>query len=182
MRKASGGRFRHQEYWTHCELGGHPSPQGRLLLKTHRSPFSSRRWHWVDLAQHLAPIWTDLCRCLEQQGDPQSTLDGFADQVTGAFRDWQQCDPVARLRLKPSSGLTASARPDRMRPMRFIWSAPPLRSGRHELLDRTRLHDTESCPEYPSLGGCGVTNEEWLISGSSKNFIESGVIGAAGPH
>jgi hypothetical protein len=49
MRKHSLGRFRDEEYWTHCDLGGHPNPKGRLLLKNHTNPLRTHRQHWADL-------------------------------------------------------------------------------------------------------------------------------------
>jgi hypothetical protein len=32
IRAAAGGHFRGQDYWRHCELGGHPVPSGTALL------------------------------------------------------------------------------------------------------------------------------------------------------
>ena len=63
MRRRSGGRFRDSEYWTHCEVGGHPHPRGaRLLLQEHDRfgadlSSRSRQWLWQDLAQHLGRVW-----------------------------------------------------------------------------------------------------------------------------
>jgi len=32
MRKKSNGIFRDQEYWMHCDMGGHPNPKARAFL------------------------------------------------------------------------------------------------------------------------------------------------------
>lgn len=62
MRKKSAGRFRDTEYWSHCEIGGHPNPKAGFLLDGHtlpgdRSPLGSPSWLWVDLGQHLERLW-----------------------------------------------------------------------------------------------------------------------------
>lgn len=62
MRKKSAGRFRDTEYWSHCELGGHPNPKASSLLDEHllpsdASPLGPPSWLWVDLGQHLERLW-----------------------------------------------------------------------------------------------------------------------------
>jgi hypothetical protein len=63
MRKRSEGRFRDQEYWSHCELGGHPNPKAAFLLPEHilpdnKDPLPTSEWMWVDLGQHLERLWS----------------------------------------------------------------------------------------------------------------------------
>lgn len=62
MRNRSEGRFRDQEYWSHCELGGHPNPKAAFLLPEHilpndEPPLPMPEWMWVDLGQHLERLW-----------------------------------------------------------------------------------------------------------------------------
>lgn len=64
LRKRSAGAFRESEYWTHCDLGGHPNPKGRLLLREHSSSIGSHDWLWVDLVQHLHRLWPYFRQCL----------------------------------------------------------------------------------------------------------------------
>ena len=64
MRKRSAGRFRDEEYWIHCDHGGHPNPKARLLLKNHSTPLGDHRFMWADLAQHLREIWSLLLEAL----------------------------------------------------------------------------------------------------------------------
>jgi hypothetical protein len=68
IRKRSSGQFRDAEYWSHCELGGHPNPKARVLLRDHSSPFGSHEWPWVDLAQHLARLWSSFRQCALRLG------------------------------------------------------------------------------------------------------------------
>ncbi|MGB2711286.1 MAG: hypothetical protein WBC33_07190 [Conexibacter sp.] len=56
MRKRSQGRFRDREYQTHCERGGHPDPDGRVLLDGLRE-FDVTRSMWADLGHHLERAW-----------------------------------------------------------------------------------------------------------------------------
>jgi hypothetical protein len=63
MRKRSEGRFRDQEYWSHCQLSGHPNPKAAFLLPEHvlpsdKVPLPTPEWMWVDLGQHLERLWS----------------------------------------------------------------------------------------------------------------------------
>jgi hypothetical protein len=63
IRKRSEGRFRDHEYWSHCELGGHPYPKAAFLLPEHvlpddEHPLPTSEWMWVDLGQHLERLWS----------------------------------------------------------------------------------------------------------------------------
>lgn len=41
MRKRSEGQFRDREYWSHCEIGGHPNPRAAFLLSDRLLPNDS---------------------------------------------------------------------------------------------------------------------------------------------
>jgi hypothetical protein len=56
------GGFSDHEYWTHCDQGGHPSPQGCHLLRFGiHVPLQDVNLMtasmWGDLAQHLQRVW-----------------------------------------------------------------------------------------------------------------------------
>lgn len=72
LRKKSDGRFRVQEYQTHCALGGHPSPRARMILPNHSSAISID-WLWVDLAQHLDRSWPLLLEAADRLGMAEVT-------------------------------------------------------------------------------------------------------------
>lgn len=79
MRKRSAGRFRDTEYWSHCDIGGHPNPRAGALLDEHRlpgdtSPLGSPRWLWVDLGQHLERLWRFADLALRAHGLAQTGL------------------------------------------------------------------------------------------------------------
>jgi len=101
MRKRSGGRFRDQEYWSHCEIGGHPNPKAAFLLPDHvlpgdEAPLPTPEWMWVDLGQHLERLWL-------LTGDASEAL-GLADlafvsrsrsEVESVLRGWHKDDACA---------------------------------------------------------------------------------------
>lgn len=65
MRKRAGGRFLASDYWGHCDRGGHPTREGRMLLPDHE-PSMDAPMLWVELANHLAHVWTDVTRATRQ--------------------------------------------------------------------------------------------------------------------
>lgn len=106
MRARAARDFRRAEYQSHCDLGGHPNPAGRMLLRRHDEwrPISPRS-NWVDLAQHLGEIWTWFEEALplyDPRHDPSGALydparppDG-ASEVSRTLTDWRETDPLAR--------------------------------------------------------------------------------------
>ncbi len=66
------GGFSNREYWRHCDVGGHPAPSGRVLLKHNMATDVSEDEFlsasvWVDLAQHLRRLWSAVDRLLCDQ-------------------------------------------------------------------------------------------------------------------
>jgi hypothetical protein len=62
MRERCGDRFRAEEYWIHCQVGGHPRFAGAYVLPEHvrTGPLSDTvifAAGWVDLGQHLVQMW-----------------------------------------------------------------------------------------------------------------------------
>jgi len=95
MRQRSGGRFRDSEYWTHCEIGGHPHPRGAHLLPDHSSTIADNEWLWGDLAQHLDRLWGSLVETV--QGHQLSELLNTDDvaAVDEALVEWRSVDQLA---------------------------------------------------------------------------------------
>jgi hypothetical protein len=105
MRQRAVRNFRSSEYQTHCDLGGHPNPAGRGLLRHHDEwrPLLPRS-HWLDLAQHLAETWSSFVAALPLY-DPRMNSDHFlhspqrspecGDDVKQLIALWRNVDPVA---------------------------------------------------------------------------------------
>ncbi len=104
------GQFRHQEYRSHCEIGGHPNPGAHYLLpariaKQHLPPFGTNEVFWVDLAQHLVRIWRDVAALPYHH--PQANLaviSQYTEAVDSAISSWEAIDPCAP---PPSDSLLA---------------------------------------------------------------------------
>ena len=56
IRKKAAGQFSDDEYHYHCELGGHPTPNARDLLRGH-SRGGDASWLWDELECHLQRLW-----------------------------------------------------------------------------------------------------------------------------
>jgi hypothetical protein len=66
LRRVSG--FEDHEYWTHCDIGGHPAPKGSVLLEwldpTRGSWPFAREGAVIDLGFHLERTWRAVDRLL----------------------------------------------------------------------------------------------------------------------
>jgi hypothetical protein len=107
LRKRAAGRFRNSEYWTHCDLGGHPNPKAAFLLPDHTAPLP-REAMWVDLGQHLERLWSLTVATLDrnQCRDTVTTVD--FDGVDAAISGWHKSDALAA-RLSASAWFSPSS-------------------------------------------------------------------------
>jgi hypothetical protein len=118
MRQRAVRNFRAAEYETHCDLGGHPNPAGRSLLRRHTpGERLSPRCHWVDLAQHLAENWGSFVAALPLHDPRMKPADPLysperspeaGDAVASLIAKWRSVDPVAAHGPMPEIALAAS--------------------------------------------------------------------------
>ncbi len=101
MRKRSGGRFRDQEYWSHCEIGGHPNPKAAFLLPDHvlpgdAPPLPTPEWMWVDLGQHLERLWrfADIAQQALELGSVR-VVENAKSEAESALQCWHEQDACA---------------------------------------------------------------------------------------
>ena len=86
--------FLPQDYWEHCDRGGHPTPKGLDLLPAHEQlPIA---YIWIDLVAHLEGIWGSLGEALSRREEElpreiQQAMDRVADSA-GA---WYAADELA---------------------------------------------------------------------------------------
>jgi hypothetical protein len=72
--------FRASEYEKHCDLGGHPNPAGRVLLRRHaEEQLVPPRIHWVDLVQHLVEVWINFVAALPLYDPRKQPADPLCD-------------------------------------------------------------------------------------------------------
>lgn len=105
LRRRAVKNFRPTEYKHHCNLGGHPNPAGRVLLRERidHQPLSSRA-HWLDLGEHLADAWTAFVAALplyDPRMQPGDALYGpnrspeSGESIERLLADWRQADHAA---------------------------------------------------------------------------------------
>lgn len=107
MRTRSKGRFRAEEYASHCDRGGHPSPRGwDLVVENAYTPrrvrLDSTEALRLDLAVHLNRAWhllTEACDAIERSSVYSTYVDGVIEAVTA----WRR-DDAAALDLAPPTG------------------------------------------------------------------------------
>lgn len=98
MRRRSNGRFQDDQYWAHCEIGGHPHPVGAFLLPEHdlREPLESRPLNvlWRDLAQHLERAVGFLGAATHVINDVPAVTSSLA-RARAALLAWRTLEPDA---------------------------------------------------------------------------------------
>ncbi|MHC6053484.1 hypothetical protein ACYT85_17245 [Ralstonia solanacearum] len=92
MRKASGGVFRDQEYWHHCELGGHPHPRARILLRKYASCLSPDVFLLPDSVHHVRRLWTSIRLLMPQLDGGNGSLERHTKGLTSALENWQRVE------------------------------------------------------------------------------------------
>ena len=98
MRKLTG--FPDQEYWKHCDTGGHPAPSGaRLLVKLDPA---RRSWPYqaaellIDLGLHLQRTWSAVDALLVKHHARYAQVRAVErHQAEEAWTVWLEADPVA---------------------------------------------------------------------------------------
>ena len=102
LRKNSNGKFRDQEYWTHCDIGGHPSPKAKLVLKNHSSPLSSPAWAWLDLALHLRRVWHNLIDATVEMSCQSAFPTETIEIIDAKIIAWEAKEPQELMNLNPA--------------------------------------------------------------------------------
>lgn len=97
LRRRSGGRFRSSDYASHCERGGHPTPEAMRLLPDHRRR-DSVVWWWLDLALHGVSTWEYITVAAREFGWSEQVVP-VADRngLTGAIEEWRRSEPLLAL-------------------------------------------------------------------------------------
>ena len=94
MRRRSGGVFRDEEYWTHCELGGHPNPKAWVLLPGREGSVDAR-WIWADLAGHLDRLWWFVMDAVAAADFSTALPEDACSAVTERLAAWREADILA---------------------------------------------------------------------------------------
>lgn len=93
LRKRASREFLPQDYWRHCELGGHPATPGMALLPDHEGlPIA---FLWVDLAGHLNSTWHAIESLVSNVVPDVDDWERHRTAVGDARRRWGKLDLLA---------------------------------------------------------------------------------------
>ncbi|MFN8152476.1 MAG: hypothetical protein U0R24_15310 [Solirubrobacterales bacterium] len=67
LREKAKGKFLREDYWLHCDLGGHPTPDARALLPNHKT--MEPALVSTDFAGHMFSTWTSLVKAIKVRRD-----------------------------------------------------------------------------------------------------------------
>lgn len=100
LRDRSGGRFRAVDYWRHCELGGHPTPEARLALPGHTDRLPAT-YCWYEAAAHGTSTWGYLIAAAEKFGYG-TVMEGLPSVtcLTSAADHWRAIDQLGAVSRK----------------------------------------------------------------------------------
>ena len=88
MRDASGGLFRDQEYWQHCESGGHPTPAARVVLNGYAGGIEPMHFLLPDSVHHLRRLWVSMRSCAEDLLEVGGPYRDAAARLDAAIDAW----------------------------------------------------------------------------------------------
>ena len=98
LRKAANGKFRSKDYSFHCEFGGHPTPNGGLMLLNDNS--SSVQVLVTDLLGHAGRIWDHLVNWARNNPCGVPIIER-SKQMSSRFSSWKAQDPLSWLPPPP---------------------------------------------------------------------------------
>jgi hypothetical protein len=92
LRSRSKGRFRATDYQSHCERGGHPTPDATMLLPGHSRRRLPELW-WLDLAEHGVSTWRYAMHAAVRLGcEDWMRLGSEEKDLPGAIARWERDD------------------------------------------------------------------------------------------
>lgn len=94
LREAAKGKFRGRDYGFHCELGGHPVPQGTVLLK---DDDGTAQLLLSDLLGHAGRIWDHLVGWAHEHGSYGRMILTDHPEMLRRFQEWKASDRMADL-------------------------------------------------------------------------------------
>ena len=100
MRRRSKGFFRADEYWSHCEIGGHPHPKSMFLLpniepmKKKDPMFDAPNFLWVDLGQHIRRALSSMIKNSKVFAEIPSAISNL-NTASNLITAWLESDPCA---------------------------------------------------------------------------------------
>ena len=94
LREAAKGKFRSRDYGFPCELGGHPVPQGTVLLK---DDDETAQLLLSDLLGHAGRIWDHIVGWAREHGPNGQMILTDHTEMLRRFQEWKASDRMADL-------------------------------------------------------------------------------------
>lgn len=92
LRDRSQDHFRATDYHSHCERGGHPTPDATMLLPGHSRRQLPELW-WLDLAEHGVSTWRYANDAAHRLGYEDWIRSGSEENdLPNAIERWEQRD------------------------------------------------------------------------------------------
>jgi hypothetical protein len=105
IRKKSSGAFRDCDYQYHCEVGGHPTPSGSVLLANdaHTRKVNLELFRYDELA-HCKGIFYEFGNWANKFGVAQIISNELYQEVMSTVTHWLRSDPLTQVPPPPSGG------------------------------------------------------------------------------
>jgi hypothetical protein len=110
LRARSQGRFRSQDYGSHCDQGGHPTPEANRLLPGH-SDQGLLAWWWYDLALHGISAWRYIDAALTNFNWDLMREQPSAEALSRLIAGWNDNDPLPALSTRTRDFLSSRRPP-----------------------------------------------------------------------
>ncbi len=95
LRARANGKFLREDYWDHCELGGHPTPVATVLLDPDEYPPG---FIWADMCGHLHGIWDGVITAVDVRRDQLPESFGIPlGPIMNAEERWMEADELTRV-------------------------------------------------------------------------------------
>lgn len=95
LRARANGKFLREDYWDHCELGGHPTPVAAVLLNPDEYPAG---FIWADMCGHLHGIWDGVDKAINVSRDQLPESFGIPlGPILTAEEQWLAVDELTRV-------------------------------------------------------------------------------------
>ena len=95
MRNAAEGLFSDNEYWLHCELGGHPHRTSRVLIFNDEQIGEPLAFLLPDAVQHIRRLWTWLKQLLSKLDFGEFISQRFVAPLDETMARWMRVeDPL----------------------------------------------------------------------------------------
>jgi hypothetical protein len=105
LRRTSKGRFLDRDYRDHCELGGHPTPRGIVLLGG--KEIGVAQGNLVDLLTHCWRIWDQVSAWSAAFPRASRVVAAWHTRISGRLNDWGKRDPIYKAMVEQCPDTTS---------------------------------------------------------------------------